>query len=107
MRSGRGLCIIPKRHVDNYFDLPEHSKTACWIVADRVKMILTDRFGPDGFNIGVNVGSAAGQTVPHAQIHLIPRYAGDVENPMGGVRNIIPGRGDYLDPGWLDEGCSD
>ena len=76
MRSGRGLCIIPKRHVDNYFDLPEHSKTACWIVADRVKMILTDRFGPDGFNIGVNVGSAAGQTVPHAQIHLIPRYAG-------------------------------
>ena len=62
MRSGRGLCIIPKRHVDNYFDLPEHSKTACWIVADRVKMILTDRFGPDGFNIGVNVGCASPNT---------------------------------------------
>jgi len=90
--------IIPKRHAENYFDLSEHSKTACWLVADRVKMILTARFNPDGFNIGVNIGNAGGQTVTHVHIHLIPRYYGDVDNPIGGVRNVIPGRGDYVHP---------
>jgi diadenosine tetraphosphate (Ap4A) HIT family hydrolase len=58
---------------------------------------LSQRFHPDGFNIGINVGDAAGQTVPHVHIHLIPRYMGDVANPKGGVRGIIPGKGDYLE----------
>ncbi|MBN1936668.1 MAG: HIT domain-containing protein [Anaerolineae bacterium] len=88
--------VIPKKHIVNYFDLSTHTKTACWLMTDRLKMLLTERFYPDGFNVGINIGSAAGQTVPHVHIHIIPRYAGDVENPAGGVRHIIPGKGDYL-----------
>ena len=90
--------IIPKQHMANYFDLSERIKTACWLVVDRVKMLLTQRFQPNGFNVGINVGHAAGQTVAHVHVHLIPRYTGDVDNPQGGVRNIISGRGDYTNP---------
>ena len=87
--------IIPKKHMADYFDLSTHSKTACWLMVDRVQQLLTERFHPDGFNVGINVGAAAGQTVPHVHIHLIPRYGGDVENPTGGVRYVIPSKGDY------------
>jgi len=87
--------IIPKQHVTDYFDLTERTKTACWLVVDRVKMLLAQRYNPDGFNVGINIGSAAGQTIPHVHIHVIPRYEGDVENPTGGIRGIIPGKGDY------------
>lgn len=87
--------VIPKKHVPDYFDLSAHAKTALWLMTDRVKDLLTERFHPDGFNVGINVGAAAGQTVPHVHIHLIPRYAGDEENPRGGVRHVIPGKGDY------------
>lgn len=87
--------VIPKKHVADYFDLSTHAKTACWLMVDRVKMLLADRFHPDGFNVGVNVGPAAGQSVPHVHIHLIPRYAGDAAHPRGGVRHVIPGKGDY------------
>lgn len=90
--------IIPKHHVENYFDLSEHSKTACRLVTDRAKMLLMERFNPDGFNIGVNIGNAGGQTVPHVHIDLIPRYYGDVDNPIGGVGNVISGREDYVHP---------
>ena len=51
---------------------------------------------PDGFNIGINIGAAAGQTVPHLHLHLIPRYQGDVSDPRGGIRHVIPGKGNYL-----------
>jgi diadenosine tetraphosphate (Ap4A) HIT family hydrolase len=61
----------------------------------QVKDIIHEQFRPDGFNIGVNCGEAAGQSVFHAHIHIIPRYIGDVSNPRGGVRNIIPGKGNY------------
>jgi len=87
--------VIPKKHVADYFDLSAHTKTALWLMVDRVKDLLSERFHPDGFNVGINVGAAAGQTVPHVHIHLIPRYAGDAENPRGGVRHVIPGKGDY------------
>lgn len=87
--------IIPKKHLPNYFDLSIHTKTALWLMADRVKGLLTERFRPDGFNIGINIGTAAGQTVPHVHIHIIPRYRGDVENPRGGVRGIIAGKQHY------------
>jgi ATP adenylyltransferase len=88
--------VIPKLHTPNYFDLPDRSKTACWLMVDRVKKLLEEEYKADGFNIGVNVGSAAGQTIQHVHIHVIPRYIGDTENPTGGVRNVIPGRGNYL-----------
>lgn len=87
--------VIPKQHVADYFSLSGKVKTACWMVVDRVKWLLDGRYHPAGYNVGINVGAAAGQTVPHAHIHVIPRYAGDVANPAGGVRNVVPGRGDY------------
>ena len=59
------------------------------------KKLLDEKFQPDGFNVGINSGEYAGQTVFHMHIHLIPRYKNDVKNPRGGVRNVIPGKGDY------------
>ena len=87
--------IIPKRHVANYFELTIHEQRALWLMMNRCKKMLTERFHPDGFNVGINVGEAAGQSVFHVHIHLIPRYKGDVENPKGGVRRVIPGRQGY------------
>lgn len=92
--NGHAL-VIPKRHVANYFDLSTKEQQACWFVANRVQQILQHQFNPDGFNVGININEAAGQTVSHAHIHLIPRYLGDVENPRGGIRGVILGKGDY------------
>ena len=61
----------------------------------KVKSLLVEKFHPDGFNIGVNVGEAVGQSVFHVHMHLIPRYKGDVENPKGGVRGVIPSKQNY------------
>ncbi len=88
--------IIPKQHITNYFELSDRAKTACWLMVDRAKNLLSPRFQPDGYNVGINIGNAAGQTIPHVHIHLIPRYSGDIENPIGGIRNVIPGKGNYL-----------
>jgi diadenosine tetraphosphate (Ap4A) HIT family hydrolase len=60
-----------------------------------VQTLLSERFGPEGFNVGVNCGEVAGQSVWHAHIHIIPRYRGDVPNPRGGIRHVIPGKGNY------------
>lgn len=90
--------IIPKIHLADYFELSDKMKIACWLVTDRVKKILSQQFQPDGFNIGINVGKMAGQTIPHVHIHLIPRYTGDMENPAGGIRHIIPSKGYYFHP---------
>jgi len=69
--------------------------TACMeLVADERKM-LDEEFSPDGYNIGVNVNSAAGQSIYHVHIHLIPRYKGDSSNPQGGVRHVLPGKAYY------------
>lgn len=87
--------VIPKQHVADYFQLSERSKTACWLMVDRVQWLLNERFQPDGFNVGINVGTAAGQTIPHVHIHVMPRYVGDTPNPTGGVRHVMPGKGDY------------
>ncbi|GIV81900.1 MAG: hypothetical protein KatS3mg051_1254 [Anaerolineae bacterium] len=87
--------VIPKQHVGDYFDLPERTKAACWAVVDRAKTLVSQRFHPNGFNIGINIGEPAGQTIPHVHIHLIPRYYGDVQNPRGGVRGVIPDKADY------------
>ncbi len=88
--------IIPKRHFDNYFDLKQAEFNAVHQLLSETKRILQQTDSAiSGFNIGVNQGADAGQTVQHCHIHLIPRRNGDVENPRGGVRHIIPGKGYY------------
>lgn len=87
--------IIPKRKIESYFDLPFQEQSACWFLVNLIKQELKDKYKPSGFNIGVNINKAAGQTVPHCHIHIIPRYVGDVENPRGGVRGVIPSKKDY------------
>ncbi len=92
--NGHAL-IVPKRLVSNYFDLSLKEQTACWIVANKVKLILQNRFNPDGFNVGININESGGQTISHCHIHIIPRYNGDVENPRGGIRGVIPSKKEY------------
>ncbi len=87
--------IIPKRHIANYFELTTQEQQALWQMVNHCKKILTEKYNPDGFNVGINVGEAAGQSVFHIHIHLIPRYKGDVENPKGGVRGVIPRKQKY------------
>ena len=87
--------ISPRRHVANYFDLTDQEKTALWSMADYCKNIIDSRFSPDGYNIGINIGAAAGQSVPHVHLHLIPRFTGDTPNPRGGVRGVIPSKQNY------------
>ena len=94
VNDGHAL-IIPKKHCIDYFDLRFREQSACVFMINKVKKIVADRFNPDGFNIGINIGEKAGQTVNHVHIHLIPRYNGDVEDPRGGVRGVIPNKQKY------------
>ena len=83
--------IIPKRHVKDYFDLTKDEVIACNYLIKKIKeAILLKDSSVKGFNIGSNVGKTAGQSILHCHIHLIPRREGDVENPQGGVRSVIP-----------------
>jgi ATP adenylyltransferase len=88
--------IIPKRHTDDYFSITPAERNACeFLLATRQAEVKAQDGAVTGFNIGVNNGRAAGQTIPHVHIHLIPRRNSDVPNPCGGVRNLIPGKGEY------------
>jgi ATP adenylyltransferase len=87
--------IVPKRHVSDYFELSFKEQSSSIFMLNKVKDLVQKRFNPDGFNIGLNIGEIAGQTVNHAHIHLIPRFKGDVEDPRGGVRGVIPGKSRY------------
>ncbi len=87
--------VIPRRHVASLFDLPADEQASLWAEVARVRALLLAKHHPDGFNIGVNDGTAAGQTVPHAHIHVIPRYTGDLPDPRGGVRWVIPAKAKY------------
>jgi diadenosine tetraphosphate (Ap4A) HIT family hydrolase len=89
------LLIISRRHVESPFDLDSEEWNDLQTVLHRAKQIIEAEHKPDGYNIGVNVGAVSGQTVMHLHFHVIPRYRGDVPNPKGGIRNIIPGKGDY------------
>ena len=91
--------IIPKRHVDSFFDMSDAEVMAAFGLLRECRGVLEKRFNPDAYNIGINDGNASGQTISHLHIHLIPRYKGDVPDPAGGVRNVIPGKGDYLKKG--------
>ena len=90
------LLVIPKRHVATWYDAEPEERNELTNALDRARDVIQERHQPDGFNIGINVGPAAGQTVFHLHVHVIPRYKGDVPDPRGGVRHVIPGRGNYL-----------
>lgn len=87
--------IIPRRHIASFFDLTPEEVAACMGLIKEEKKRIDEEFNPDGYNIGVNVGPAAGQSIFHVHIHIIPRYKGDVENPQGGVRHVIPKKAYY------------
>jgi len=92
----KGHClIIPKRHVKTWFDMSKEEQTEAFELIDQIKALLDEKYSPDGYNIGMNCGEAAGQTIPHAHLHVIPRYKGDMENPRGGVRGVIPEKQSY------------
>lgn len=87
--------IIPKRHIASFFEASRDEKVSCLDLLTEMQEILIRERHPQGFNIGINVGEAAGQTVMHLHIHLIPRYDGDRDDPRGGVRWIIPEKAPY------------
>ena len=87
--------LIPKRHTGSFFDLSEQERSDLFSMLDRAKLLLDEEFQPQGYNIGINDGAAAGQTVPHLHVHLIPRFKGDLHDPRGGVRWVIPDKAKY------------
>lgn len=89
------LLILPRRHVADWFETTEQERLALFALADAAKAWLDREYRPDGFNLGVNVGEVAGQTIFHVHLHLIPRYRGDVAVPRGGVRGVIPSKQSY------------
>ena len=88
--------IVPRRHVPTWFDASAEERVALMAAVDEARELIVARYAPDGFNIGINVGAAAGQTVFHLHVHLIPRFDGDVPDPRGGVRWVIPAKWNYL-----------
>jgi diadenosine tetraphosphate (Ap4A) HIT family hydrolase len=87
--------VIPKRHAGSFFDMSEEEVQSMMALLKAAKITLDKEFRPDSYNVGINDGPQAGQTVPHVHMHLIPRYQGDIEDPRGGVRWLIPGKADY------------
>lgn len=91
-----GHClIVPNRHVESILELTADELKALYEVIVNTRHYIKTVLNPDGFNIGINEGRAAGQTVPHLHIHVIPRYNGDMEDPRGGVRGVIPEKQKY------------
>ena len=103
IRDGFPICpghtlVIPRRHVSSFFDISRDEREALFALVEQVKLTLDQELAPNGYNLGINDGPAAGQTVGHLHIHVIPRYNGDCSDPRGGVRWIIPEKADY----WSD-----
>ncbi len=92
--TGHSL-VVPRRHVSDFFQLTVEERASVWSVVAAMKARLDREHSPAGYNVGVNVGAAGGQTVWHAHVHLIPRYQGDVEDPKGGVRWVVRARAPY------------
>lgn len=91
--------VVPKRHVGSLFDLPNAELEAVWRLVSSIRGKMLGELKPDAFNIGVNDGLAAGQTVMHAHVHLIPRRNGDTAHPRGGIPWIMPENARYWDEG--------
>lgn len=88
--------VIPRRHVATYFDASPAEQADIWRAVSELRQTLNTELSPDGFNVGFNAGQAAGQTVMHLHVHIIPRFKGDMHDPRGGVRHVIPSKGNYL-----------
>ena len=89
------ILVIPFRHTADYFSLTVEEKQELLTLIDECKEVIEKNFRPAGYNIGFNIGEAAGQTVMHCHCHMIPRYVGDVKEPRGGVRGVVPGKRGY------------
>ena len=87
--------LVPCRHVATWFDATPEEQQELLRAVDVARQIIARTYSPDGFNIGINVGRSAGQTVFHLHVHVIPRYMGDVTDPTGGIRGVIPGKANY------------
>jgi diadenosine tetraphosphate (Ap4A) HIT family hydrolase len=87
--------VVPRRHVSDFFQLTAEEQGTVWRLVAAMKERLDQERAPAGYNVGINVGAAGGQTVWHAHVHVIPRYPGDVEDPRGGVRWVIRARAPY------------
>lgn len=87
--------VIPRQHAASLFDLPPLVQAGVWQMVATVRVRLVEELHPDGFNVGLNDGAAAGQTVMHAHVHVIPRYKGDVPDPRGGVRWVMSKKAAY------------
>jgi diadenosine tetraphosphate (Ap4A) HIT family hydrolase len=86
------VLVIPRRHVSSFFDMTWAEKASVLTLLDRAKVEIEKQHSPDGYNIGVNIGRAGGQSRMHVHVHLIPRYAGDVADPRGGIRCVLTQR---------------
>jgi diadenosine tetraphosphate (Ap4A) HIT family hydrolase len=86
------VLVIPNRHVPNFFDMTAEEQSAVLDLLNQAQRLIQPKHSPDGYNIGVNIGKAGGQTRMHVHVHLIPRYAGDVADPSGGIRCVLAGR---------------
>jgi len=89
------ILIIPKRHIGSIFDASSDEMVDLWNLLILARNYAEERFNPDGYNLGINDGPSAGQTIMHLHIHLIPRYSGDMPDPRGGVRGVIPHKQQY------------
>ena len=87
------VLVVPKRHVASFFDMTADEQAAVLSLLNHAQRLIQNRHAPDGYNIGVNIGKAGGQSRMHVHVHLIPRYAGDVPNPQGGIRCVLAGKG--------------
>ena len=90
------LLAVPRRHVSDYFEISQAERKALDRLLEHARTLVLNQDGTvSGFNVGINAGTTAGQTIPHCHVHLIPRREDDVANPRGGVRGVIPGKQDY------------
>ncbi len=86
------VLVVPRRHVADFFDMTAAEKASVIELLDKAKALIAAQHKPDGYNIGVNVGRAGGQSRMHVHVHLIPRYTGDVADPSGGIRCVLANR---------------
>lgn len=88
--------LVTRRHVADWFSATDEERRALMDGLEVARAAIRGRHSPAGYNVGINIGEAAGQTVPHLHVHLIPRYTGDVDDPRGGVRHVLPALANYL-----------